>query len=197
MQETRILSTHPAPLHEPAPRVAAMGRALVFDACQVGVVLRAVLFVEVVLGVCALFGTTGPGDWLARLALLTGAALPATLLWLVTACSLKNALQRLPPPLQYAAGVLLGMLAGLYACAMLLLAGAAGEAPPWLACAASGAANPSTAWISHCSITATSSSPSTTSRGAATSTSRASSTAAANPCDGDPDASSVPRAPTP
>ena len=54
MQETRILSTHPAPLHEPAPRVAAMGRALVFDACQVGVVLRAVLFVEVVLGVCAL-----------------------------------------------------------------------------------------------------------------------------------------------
>ena len=32
---------------------------------------------------------------------------------------------------------------------------------------------------------------------AATSTSRASSTAAANPCDGDPDASSVPRAPTP
>ncbi len=116
-----------------------MGRALVFDACQVGVVLRAVLFVEVVLGVCALFGTTGPGDWLARLALLTGGALPATLLWLVTACSLKKALQRLQPPLQYAAGVLLGMLAGLYACAMLLLAGAAGEAPPWLACAASGA----------------------------------------------------------
>ena len=116
-----------------------MGRALVFDACQVGVVLRAVLFVEVVLGVCALFGTTGPGDWLARLALLTGAALPATLLWLVTACSLKKALQRLQPALQYAAGVLLGMLAGLYACAMLLLAGAAGEAPPWLACAASGA----------------------------------------------------------
>ena len=119
--------------------MAAMGRALVFDACQVGVVLRAVLFVEVVLGVCALFGTTGPGDWLARLALLTGAALPATLLWLVTACSLKKALQRLQPALQYAAGVLLGMLAGLYACAMLLLAGAAGEAPPWLACAASGA----------------------------------------------------------
>ena len=55
----------------------------------------------------------------------------------------------------------------------------------------------STAWISHCSTTATSSIPTTRSRGAATSTSRASSTAAANPCDGDPDASSVPRAPTP
>ena len=135
MQETPILSTHPAPL--PAPRVAS--RALVFDACQVGVVLRAVLFVEAVLGVSAMFGPANPGEWLARLALLTSGALPATLVWLVTACSLKKALQRLQPPLQYAAGVLLGMLAGLYACAMLLLAGAAGEAPPWLACAASGA----------------------------------------------------------
>jgi len=139
MQETQILSTHPAPLPEPAPRGAAMGRALVFDACQVGVVLRAVLFVELVLGVGALFGASSPGEWLARLALLTGGALPATLAWLVTACSLKRALQRLKEPLQYAAGVLLGMLAGLYACAMLVLAGAAADSPPWLACAASGA----------------------------------------------------------
>ncbi|MBS0390828.1 MAG: histidine kinase [Proteobacteria bacterium] len=139
MQETQILSTHPAPLPEPAPRGAAMGRALVFDACQVGVVLRAVLFVEAVLGVGALFGATSPGEWLARLALLTGGALPATLAWLVTACSLKKALQRLGEPLQYAAGVLLGMLAGLYACAMLLLAGTTEGSPPWLACAASGA----------------------------------------------------------
>ena len=70
-------------------------------------------------------GAGSLAEWLARLALLTSGALPATLVWLVTACSLKNALQRLQPPLQYAAGVLLGMLAGLYACAMLLLAGAA------------------------------------------------------------------------
>lgn len=139
MQETQILSTHPAPLPEPAPRGARAGRVLVFDACQVGVVLRAVLFVEAVLGVGAMFGATGPGDWLARLALLTGGALPATLAWLLTACSLKKALQRLGEPLQYAAGVLLGMLAGLYACAMLVLAGAAEGGPPWLACAASGA----------------------------------------------------------
>ena len=46
MQETQILSTHPAPLPGPAPRGRAVGRALVFDACQVGVVLRAVLFVD-------------------------------------------------------------------------------------------------------------------------------------------------------
>ncbi|MBS0302626.1 MAG: histidine kinase [Proteobacteria bacterium] len=139
MQETQILSTHPAPLPEPTPRGPAMARALVFDACQVGVVLRAVLFVEAVLGVGAMFGAGSPGEWLARLALYTGGALPATLAWLVTACSLKKALQRLSEPLQYAAGVLLGMLAGLYACAMLVLAGAVADIPPWLACAASGA----------------------------------------------------------
>jgi two-component system sensor histidine kinase AlgZ len=139
MQETQILSTHPAPLPEAAPRGTVAGRALVFDACQVGVVLRAVLFVEAVLGVGAMFGAAGPSEWLARLALLTGGALPATLAWLVTACSLKKALQRLREALQYAAGVLLGMLAGLYACAMLVLAGGASDNPPWLACAASGA----------------------------------------------------------
>src|SRR5574337_1324163 len=86
MQETQILSTRPALLPEPTPRGASVGRALVFDACRVGVVLRAVLFVEAVLGVGAMFGAAGPGDWLARLALLTGGALPATLAWLVTAC---------------------------------------------------------------------------------------------------------------
>ncbi|MBS0509367.1 MAG: histidine kinase [Proteobacteria bacterium] len=139
MQDTQILSTRPAPLPEAAPRAAAAGRALVFDACQVGVVLRAVLFVEAVLGVGAMFGSASPGDWLARLALYTAGALPATLAWLITACSLKKALQRLRGPLQHAAGVLLGALAGLYACAMLALAGTAGEAPPWLASAASGA----------------------------------------------------------
>lgn len=139
MQETQILSTRPPPLNEPAQRGAVLGRALVFDACQVGVILRAVLFVEAVVGVGAMFGATTLADWLARLALLTGGALPATLAWLITACSLKKALQRLREPLQYAAGVLLGALAGLYACAMLALAGPVADGPPWLASAASGA----------------------------------------------------------
>ncbi|GAD22465.1 sensor histidine kinase [Acidovorax sp. MR-S7] len=136
MQETQILSTRPL-LPSDAPAPAA--RALVFDACHVGVVLRAVLFVEGVLAVGALFGAATAGEWLARVSLLTGGALPATLAWLVTACSLKRLLQRLREPMQYAAGVLLGTLAGLYACGMLTLAGAAGEQPPWLASAATGA----------------------------------------------------------
>ena len=124
MQNTQILSTQPPPPdsalpHRPVRSVRAAagagpggqpprGRALVFDACQVGVVLRAVLFVEVVVGVGAMYGASNPVEWLATLALLTGGALPATLVWLVTACSLKTILQRLSMVQQYAAGVLLG-----------------------------------------------------------------------------------------
>ncbi len=141
MQETQILSTPPAPpAKRPqanAPR-APLGRALVFDACHVGVILRAVLFVEAVVGVGAMFGAMTPLEWLVRLSLLTGGALPATLAWLVTACSLKRLLEQLHVGLQYAAGVLLGAVSGLYACGTLALVGAAPE-PPWLASAASGA----------------------------------------------------------
>ncbi len=137
MQETQILSTLPdAPATTRPLRPA--GRALVFDACHAGVVLRAVLFVEGVLGVGALYGADHPLDWLARLALLTGVALPATLAWLVAACSLKQWLEGLRTQGQYAAGTLLGALAGLAACAMLRLIGAT-EHPAWVAGAASGA----------------------------------------------------------
>src|SRR4051812_33772925 len=74
----------------PAPKV------LVFDACQVGVVLRAVLFVEAVMAVGAMFGATSLQDWTTRLSVLSAAAMPATLAWLLVACSLKRLLERLP-----------------------------------------------------------------------------------------------------
>ena len=144
MQNPQSLSTRPPPPDSLLPSPlgssagAGAGRALVFDACHVGVVLRAVLFVETVLAVGVLYGARTPQDWLAQVALLTAGALPATLVWLLAGCSLKTVLQRLPTRGQYAAGVALGALAGLYACAMLALAGAA-QAPPWLASSASGA----------------------------------------------------------
>ena len=50
------------------------------------------LFVELVMAVGALFGVVSALDWVLRLALLTGAALPATLVWLVVACALKHGL---------------------------------------------------------------------------------------------------------
>ena len=112
MKDSEILST----FHElDAQRAAAQPqRALIFDACQLGVLLRAVLFVELVMAIGALFGVSTAFDWVLRLAILTGAALPGTLAWLVVACISKKLLARLTTAGQYAAGIGLGALAGLY-----------------------------------------------------------------------------------
>ncbi|WP_092759609.1 sensor histidine kinase [Rhodoferax sp. OV413] len=135
MQETQILSGFQPVAAEPSASARA---ALVFDACQAGVILRAVLFVEVAVAVAALFGAQDSWDWLTKLALWTGGALPAVLVWLLAACSLKRSLARLRQRWQNAAGVALGALAGLYGCGMLALIGVV-EPAPWLASAAAGA----------------------------------------------------------
>jgi two-component system sensor histidine kinase AlgZ len=135
MQDSQLLSA----FHEPAspPEPAVEPPALVFDACHVGVVLRAVLFVETVVAVGALYGADSVVGWLVRTSTLTGGALPAVLLWLLAACSLKRALQRLTVSTQYVAGVALGAVAGVYGCGVLAMVGMAGPAS-WLASAASG-----------------------------------------------------------
>lgn len=122
----------------PNPPVAPPQRALVFDACHVGVILRAVLFVEAAMMVGAMYGAAGWYDWLIRVAVVTGAALPATLAWLVVACMLKKLLAKLPAQGQQVAGVLLGALAGVYGCGLLYLVGHQGNSP-WLASAFTGA----------------------------------------------------------
>jgi len=134
MRDSQILSafqelsaTAPSAVR-PAPR-----RALIFDACQAGVVLRAVLFVEAVVGVGAMFGAANFIDWITRLSILTGGALPATLGWLIAACSAKRLLARLPRPGQYLCGTLLGAVAGLYGCGLLVLTGFVPDAPWWAA----------------------------------------------------------------
>ena len=134
-RDPQILSAFQELPAEPAPVAAS---ALVFDACRAGVILRAVLFVEVCVAVGAMFGAAGFLDWLTRLSLLTGGALPATLVWLIAACSLKRPLARLPRPAQQGAGILLGAVAGLYGCGMLAMTGLA-DPVPWLASAAAGA----------------------------------------------------------
>ena len=114
------------------------GRMIVFDACNIGVVLRAVLFVEAVVGVGAMFGTGRFVEWLLRFSLLTGGVLPATLAWLIAACLLKGQLARLGNLQQWLAGMLLGALAGLYGCGLLVMMGMLDPAP-WWASAAAGA----------------------------------------------------------
>ena len=135
MKDTQILSAF-AELTVPQ-RTRPLESALVFDACHVGVVLRAVFVVEAVVAVVAMFTANNPVEWLVRLSLLTGGALPATLLWLILACSLKNLLARLPSGAQYLAGAGLGALAGLFCTAVLWLVGLL-ESAPWVASAFAG-----------------------------------------------------------
>jgi two-component system sensor histidine kinase AlgZ len=135
MRNPSILSTtsHASPA-APARTPARAGAAL-FDACQVGVVLRTVMFVEAVVAAAPLFQAPTPSEWRMLLAPVTGGALPATLLWLLAACWLKKLLGRLPRAGQYAAGALLGTVAALYGCGLLRLTGVVGSAP-WIASAA-------------------------------------------------------------
>jgi two-component system, LytTR family, sensor histidine kinase AlgZ len=135
MDDSQILSAFPDATAKVPPRPE---RALVFDACHVGVILRAVLFVETVMAAGAMFGAVSLTDWLLRVAVLSGAALPATLAWLIVACSLKKLLARLGPGAQQVFGMVLGALSGLYGCALTALAGFA-ERVPWVASAFSGA----------------------------------------------------------
>ena len=136
MDDTQILSTLHELASEPQPLPAP---ALVFDACQMGVVLRAVLLVETAIAVVVLFDSYGPLDWLSRFSLVTGGALPAVLAWLLLTCLAKRLLSRLPLALQYVVPTALGAVVAVYACGILAWAGLVPN-PPWLASAVSGMA---------------------------------------------------------
>ena len=137
MEDTQILSSFGELARPPAALAAAP--PLVFDACHVGVMLRAVLFVQAVLGIGTMFGAGSLLEWFQHLILLSSGVLPATLIWLLAACSLKRLLERMRTQVQYLAGVSLGALCGVYALAMLSMLGLLG-ATPWLAGGCAGAA---------------------------------------------------------
>src|SRR3954469_25421888 len=69
MNDSQLLSAfqelNRTPAKQRVPR-----RVLVFDACQLGVVLRALLFVEAVMAVGAMFGVAGVVNWVERMAFL-------------------------------------------------------------------------------------------------------------------------------
>ncbi|MBH1962889.1 MAG: histidine kinase [Comamonadaceae bacterium] len=137
MKDPQILSTFEN--RKPTAEAGAVARVLVFDACRVSLVLRAVLYVETVLAVALMYGASDFADWVAHVAMVTGGALPATLLWLIVGCAAKRQIARLPLAGQYAVGMALGALAGIYACGMLSLLGTF-HPPRWLASAFTGAA---------------------------------------------------------
>jgi two-component system sensor histidine kinase AlgZ len=136
MDDSKLLSA----FQELARPVPAKARPrMVFDVCQPGVVLRAVLFVWAVLGVAALYAARDWYDWLQRLAMLSGAALPGTLLWLIVTCASSRLLARLPPQAQQGICVALGALFGYLNCALIAMTGLIGMGAPWLASTLSGA----------------------------------------------------------
>ena len=140
MDDSHILSafTELAPdARASRARPRAMPRP-VFDACHVGVVLRAVLWVEAVVAVGAMFAASGWREWLLQAALASAVALPATVLWLFAACACKGFLSLLRPGLQHAAGILLGALAGLAGGGLRALI-VPGGTIPWFASACAGA----------------------------------------------------------
>jgi two-component system sensor histidine kinase AlgZ len=138
MKDTQILSTFP---QTPAPAAGAAGSitARVLDTCHVGVVLRAVLFVQGVMAIGAMFDSPGWQDWLNMFAVQAGSSLPATLAWLITSCALKRVLGRRSLSVQVAVGVVLGGLAGVYGCAILYWVGLV-PSMRWAASACLGAA---------------------------------------------------------
>ncbi len=144
MKDSRILSSFQELAHAAGARPLAempehlRARVQVFDTCQVGTVLRAVLFVQAIVAVAAMFGVHSPMEWLTQTAILTGAALPAVLAWLLTVCALKRQLGLLPTPAQWTAAMGLGAVAGAYGCGLLVLLGLA-DLAPWLGSAAAGA----------------------------------------------------------
>lgn len=157
MKEAEILSVLPSRFDAGASDTAAPGgtaqaprespaATLVWETCHLGVLLRAVLFVQAVTAVAALYAVPSGVEGLApalqawgiQWALLTGATLPATLAWVLGTCALKRPLSGWPRGVQWAVGLGLGALAGVGGGAFLWVAGAL-PTLPWVVCAASGA----------------------------------------------------------
>jgi two-component system, LytTR family, sensor histidine kinase AlgZ len=120
----------------------------VFDVCHVGVVLRAVLFVQAAVAVGVMFTAATASAWLEQFAGASGVALPAVLLWLLAACALKRPLGAATPAVQWNGAVVLGALAGWAGAAMVSqfdLGGLSaqrgpGRLPSWLGPTFAGAA---------------------------------------------------------
>lgn len=94
---------------------ASVRQPSAFDVCHVGVVLRAVLGVQLISGLGSLYMASAPEAWLGVWANASLVSLPACLLWLLLACSLRPWLDRQRAGLQWATAIGLGALCGVLA----------------------------------------------------------------------------------
>jgi two-component system sensor histidine kinase AlgZ len=119
MDTTAITSTSMEETGPPPSRSAAVP-----ELCESGVILRSLLFAQVVVGVAAGFGSADWSAWFLRTAIAAAVAVPATLGWLVAACSATPLLARLPAPARVACVAAAGGLAAWAACVPLRALGA-------------------------------------------------------------------------
>jgi two-component system sensor histidine kinase AlgZ len=98
----------------PLAGARAGGAQAVFDVCHVGVVLRAVLFVNGVMALGVMFAADGARAWASLAASGAAVAVPGVLLWLAAACVLKHPLGALPLPAQWIVAMALGAASGLF-----------------------------------------------------------------------------------
>lgn len=114
-----------------------------FDVCHIGVVLRAVLFVHVALGIGLLFGSNNFMAWLGNVSTASSIALPAVLVWLIAGCAGKRVFSTMPLPAQWALALLLGAICGSGSSWLMLRVAPdllGGMPAPWRASALAGAA---------------------------------------------------------
>jgi len=105
-EETR-LDARPV---EPSRLIDARRR---FDVCHVGLVLRAVLGVQLVLALGLAMTSNTPAQWVWSMGGATVGSLSAVLAWLLIVCAAKNVLARWPEWAQWAAPIGLGALCAL------------------------------------------------------------------------------------
>ena len=125
-------------------RVVPRSRTPLFDTCRAGVVLCMVLLVESVVAVVTLFSAPTTLDWIVSMAIVSGGAMPGTLLWLLITCKLKNGMSTWRLKWQYLGGAVLGSAVGLGGFGLLGVTGAlegttGHDAAPWFASALGGA----------------------------------------------------------
>jgi two-component system sensor histidine kinase AlgZ len=111
-----------------------------FDVCHVGLVLRAVLGVQLLLALGAALVARDAGQWLTLVANGTVVTMFAVLSWLVTVCAAKRLWPRLPEPVQWTALMALGAVSALLGFSLLnLTSGEPTGAWRWASIVAAGA----------------------------------------------------------
>ena len=123
-----VLGLAPLP-SETDPITPLFDAERVFDVCHVGLVLRAVLGVQILLALGLALAAQGPAQWALWMSSATVVSLSGVLLWLLLLCGLRRQLSRWREPWQW--GVVLALGAACASLGWQLLSLASDEASGW------------------------------------------------------------------